>query len=100
MGDLKILALEARNHLYAVFKDTEVWQEALQSRYQPLRQYHLAEFSQAGRSLGWRKNLDEQAEIKPLWRKKVLEVSPVFNYKMLMNHDFRGEHHGKEVATR
>ncbi|KAL9027570.1 MAG: hypothetical protein Q9196_003923 [Gyalolechia fulgens] len=31
VGELKILALEARNHLYAVLKDTEVWQEALQS---------------------------------------------------------------------
>ncbi|KAL8806456.1 MAG: hypothetical protein Q9182_001371 [Xanthomendoza sp. 2 TL-2023] len=31
VDDLKILALEARNHLYAVFKDTELWQEALQS---------------------------------------------------------------------
>ncbi|KAL8811796.1 MAG: hypothetical protein Q9223_007454, partial [Gallowayella weberi] len=30
VDDLKILALEARNHLYAVFKDTELWQEALQ----------------------------------------------------------------------
>lgn len=32
VGELKILALEARNHLYAVLKDTEVWQEALQSK--------------------------------------------------------------------
>ncbi|KAL8686212.1 MAG: hypothetical protein Q9224_005519, partial [Gallowayella concinna] len=31
VDDLRILALEARNHLYAVFKDTELWQEALQS---------------------------------------------------------------------
>ncbi|KAL8673282.1 MAG: hypothetical protein Q9168_002280 [Polycauliona sp. 1 TL-2023] len=26
--DLKILAVEARNHLYEIFKDTEVWQQA------------------------------------------------------------------------
>ncbi len=31
VGELKILATEARNHLYAVLKDTEVWQEVLQS---------------------------------------------------------------------
>ncbi|KAL8721257.1 MAG: hypothetical protein Q9225_002034, partial [Loekoesia sp. 1 TL-2023] len=30
VDDLKILAVEARDHLYAVLKDTEVWQEALQ----------------------------------------------------------------------
>lgn len=29
--ELKTLALEARNHLYAVFRDTEAWQEAVQS---------------------------------------------------------------------
>ena len=33
MDELKILALEARNHLYAIFKDSEVWQEALQSMW-------------------------------------------------------------------
>jgi len=33
LDDLKILAVEARNHLYAVFKDTEVWQEAVQSMW-------------------------------------------------------------------
>ena len=33
VGDLKSLAAEARNHLYAVLRDTEVWQqEALQGR--------------------------------------------------------------------
>lgn len=32
MGELKILAVEARNHLYAVLKDTEAWQEAFQSK--------------------------------------------------------------------
>ncbi len=32
MGDLKILAVEARNHLYAILKDTEIWQEALQGK--------------------------------------------------------------------
>lgn len=33
MGDLKILAVEARNHLYAILRDTEVWQqEALGGR--------------------------------------------------------------------
>ncbi|KAL8935197.1 MAG: hypothetical protein Q9216_005540 [Gyalolechia sp. 2 TL-2023] len=31
VGELKILAVEARNHLYAILKDTEIWQEALQS---------------------------------------------------------------------
>ncbi|KAL8876936.1 MAG: hypothetical protein Q9198_004952 [Flavoplaca austrocitrina] len=31
VGDLKILALEARNHLYAILRDTEVWQETLQA---------------------------------------------------------------------
>ncbi|KAL9606342.1 MAG: hypothetical protein Q9179_000468 [Wetmoreana sp. 5 TL-2023] len=31
VGELKILAVEARNHLYAVLKDNEAWQEALQS---------------------------------------------------------------------
>ncbi|KAL8731236.1 MAG: hypothetical protein Q9181_004364 [Wetmoreana brouardii] len=31
VGELKILAIEARNHLYAVLKDNEAWQEALQS---------------------------------------------------------------------
>lgn len=31
IGELKIIATEARNHLYAVLKDTELWQEALQS---------------------------------------------------------------------
>lgn len=29
--ELKVLALEARNHLYAVFRDTEAWQEVVQS---------------------------------------------------------------------
>ena len=33
MGELKILAVEARNHLYNVLKDTEIWQEALESEY-------------------------------------------------------------------
>lgn len=31
MGELKILALEARNHLYDVLKDTELWQKAMHS---------------------------------------------------------------------
>ncbi|KAL8973432.1 MAG: hypothetical protein Q9197_002331 [Variospora fuerteventurae] len=31
VGELKTLAVEARNHLYNVFKDTEIWQEALRS---------------------------------------------------------------------
>ncbi|KAL8726303.1 MAG: hypothetical protein Q9166_006805 [cf. Caloplaca sp. 2 TL-2023] len=31
VGELKILAVEARNHLYGVLKDNEAWQEALQS---------------------------------------------------------------------
>ncbi|KAI4169205.1 MAG: hypothetical protein LQ343_005867 [Gyalolechia ehrenbergii] len=31
VGELKILAVEARDHLYKVLKDTEFWQEALQS---------------------------------------------------------------------
>ncbi|KAL8823067.1 MAG: hypothetical protein Q9191_006209 [Dirinaria sp. TL-2023a] len=31
VGQLKILAVEARNHLYNVFKDSEMWQEVLQS---------------------------------------------------------------------
>ena len=31
MDELKILALETRNHLCAIFKDREVWQEALRS---------------------------------------------------------------------
>ncbi|CAL8580553.1 hypothetical protein XPA_006275 [Xanthoria parietina] len=36
VGDLKSLAAEARNHLYAVLRDTEVWQqEALQAWKQP-----------------------------------------------------------------
>jgi len=33
VGELKILAVETRNHLYAVFGDSEVWQEALQSMW-------------------------------------------------------------------
>ena len=28
--ELKVLTLEARNHLYAIFRDTEAWQEAMQ----------------------------------------------------------------------
>ncbi|KAI4254830.1 MAG: hypothetical protein LQ352_002884 [Teloschistes flavicans] len=31
VGELKILAVEARNHLYEVLKDTELWREAVQS---------------------------------------------------------------------
>ncbi|KAL8658228.1 MAG: hypothetical protein Q9226_001165 [Calogaya cf. arnoldii] len=45
VGDLKILAVEARNHLYAILKDTEVWQEALQA----WKQSNLAKESKQSR---------------------------------------------------
>lgn len=52
MGELKILAIEARNHLYAVLKDTEIWQEALQSWSSPfMEQLHIADGSS-----GWRES--------------------------------------------
>ncbi|KAL8836139.1 MAG: hypothetical protein Q9170_003032 [Blastenia crenularia] len=43
VGELKILAVEARNHLYAVLKDTEAWQEALQSNCSLLAATHVLE---------------------------------------------------------
>ena len=36
VGELKVLAVEARNHLYAVLKDAEVWHEAIQSQHHPV----------------------------------------------------------------
>ena len=44
MGELKILAVEARNHLYAVFRDSEVWQEALQSMWPRVLRVKLAAY--------------------------------------------------------
>ncbi|KAI4247194.1 MAG: hypothetical protein L6R40_001537 [Gallowayella cf. fulva] len=65
VGELKILAVEARNHLYAVLKDTEAWQEALQS----WKESRLArEHRRASRD----QDVPEQEEINRTARKSLL----------------------------
>ncbi|KAL8786279.1 MAG: hypothetical protein Q9213_002874 [Squamulea squamosa] len=67
VGDLKILAIEARNHLYAVLKDTEVWQEAMQS----WKEYRIAKESR--RASRDRANI-EQAEKNTAARSSLFAV--------------------------
>ncbi|KAL8902501.1 MAG: hypothetical protein Q9207_004658 [Kuettlingeria erythrocarpa] len=71
VGELKILAIEARNHLYAVLKDTEVWQEALQS----WKETRLAK--EARRASGGQGILEQQEESTRARKSLLAHFGPV-----------------------
>ncbi|KAL9018869.1 MAG: hypothetical protein Q9185_003840 [Variospora sp. 1 TL-2023] len=65
VGELKILAIEARNHLYNVFKDTEIWQEALRSGlFDAFHGVMTLTLFEAGESRELQKKLEKQAGIR------------------------------------
>ncbi|KAL8989180.1 MAG: hypothetical protein Q9177_001881 [Variospora cf. flavescens] len=65
VGELKILAVEARNHLYNVFKDTEIWQEALRSgSFDFFHGVMMLTLFEAGESRELQKKLEKQAGIR------------------------------------
>ncbi|KAL8759680.1 MAG: hypothetical protein Q9184_003543 [Pyrenodesmia sp. 2 TL-2023] len=70
VGELKILALEARNHLYAVLKDTEVWQEALQS----WKESRLAK--EARRANSGEEMIEQQEDNTMAWKSLLARFGP------------------------